>query len=612
MLRKVFILSVVLVALLSACIAPQPMTIDAQSPTSQGATTHAADEDEAHDREAHDHEAHDHGMPQELGEVNFPISCSSDAQDQFNQGMAMLHSFWFAPAIHSFQEVAALDPTCGMAHWGIAMSLMGNPFTWPLTGQALVDGWAAVEMAAKTGMASAREQAYLDAVTTFYQQSETFEPPTGALSYACAIEPYICTRSRDHRTRALAYATAMEQVAAAYPEDTEAQIFYALALNATALPTDKSYSNQLKAVEILERIFQEQPNHPGVAHYLIHSNDYPALAQHGLDAAQRYAEIAPAAPHALHMPSHIFTRLGYWQESVEMNRGSAESAQEELSATHKQGAGSYNALHAMDYLMYAYLQMAQDGAAKQLLDEINAIEQLDVENFVAAYAFAAMPARYALERGDWAAAATLTLHPAKLAWERFPQAEAVLVFARALGAARAGDVASARADLDRLHVLREAMMTIKQNYWAGQAEIQSKEVEAWIALAEGDSEMALSLMRQAATLEDATEKHPVMPGPIVPAHELLGEMLLMLEQPAAALGELEASQSLEPNRFRGVYNAARAAEESGDHAKAQAFYEQLVVLGANADSERAELIVAQTFLAQQTPSTGASLGVSHR
>ncbi len=484
MQRQYLVLVLMVMTLLSACVAPQPVASSSQAAGQQSANVQTVIHQSTSEHGDHDH-ATAHELDAELGEVNFPISCSAQAQAEFNQGMALLHSFWFAPAIQSFNTVATLDPTCGMAHWGVAMSLMGNPFTWPLAGKALENGWATVQMAAAIGVQSPREQAYLDAVTVFYKQSGPVEPHTPALAYACAIEPYICTKSLDHRTRALAYTAAMEQLAQEYSEDTEAQIFYALALNATALPTDKSYTNQLKAAEILEAIFKEQPNHPGVAHYLIHSNDVPALAQHGLDAAMRYAGIAPAAPHAQHMPSHIFTRLGYWQESIETNRVSAEAAKEELSTSHEQGAGSYNALHAMDYLMYAHLQLAQDEAAKQLLDEIYAIEQLDVENFVAAYAFAAMPARYALERGDWVAAAALQLHPQKLAWEKFPQAEAVLVFARGLGAARNGDVATALAAHDRIQTLAEAMVATNQAYWAGQAGIQIKEIEAWIALAEG-------------------------------------------------------------------------------------------------------------------------------
>jgi tetratricopeptide (TPR) repeat protein len=550
---------IVMIALLSACVAVQPVTSEPAASVQETGE--------------HDHEM---DITQELGTVNFPISCTPEAQAEFNHGMALLHSFWFPPALASFNKVAEIDPTCAMAHWGTAMTLLNNPFAWPLTGQPLVDGWAAVEKAMAAETKTPREEAYIAAIAAFYTDAESVE----------------------HRTRALAYAAAMEQLALAYPDDQEAQIFYALALDATALPTDKSYTNQLKAVEILEEILVEQPNHPGIAHYLIHSNDFPALAAHGLDAALRYSEIAPAAPHAQHMPSHIFTRLGYWQESIEVNSTSAEVVYKDLAASNQQGLGSANLLHAMDYLMYAYLQLGQDDAAQALLDETLAIEKMDAENFVAAYAFAAIPARYALERGQWAEAAALTLHPQGLGWEKFPQAEAVLVFARALGAARSGDVEAARQELDRLQALREEMLTIKQDYWAGQAVIQSQEVEAWIALAEGNEEEALALMHEAVALEDATDKHPVTPGPIVPAHELLGEMLLELNQPEEALAEFEASHVVEPNRFRGLYGAARAAEMAEEVEQARTYYEELVALAATSDGERPELIAAKEFLVQ--------------
>ena len=290
---------------------------------------------------------------------------------------------------------------------------------------------------------------------------------------------------------------------------------------------------------------------------------------------------------------------GYGRSPIETNRASAEAAKEELQETHQQGSGSYNALHALDYMMYGYLQLAQDGAAKQVIDEIMAIHKLDVENFVAAYAFAAMPSRYALERRRWADAAALTLHPRELAWQRFPQAEAVLTFARGLGAARSGDLATARQDVERLQALREAMLAAKQNYWAEQAEIQRRMVAAWVARAEGKNEEALEGMRAAAALEDATEKHPVTPGPLIPARELLGELLLELKQPAAALQAFEASQRVEPNRFYGLYGAARAATLAGEKEKARAFYTQLLALGGKADGERPELTEARKFMAQK-------------
>ncbi|MGH9024013.1 MAG: hypothetical protein ACRDV9_13100, partial [Acidimicrobiia bacterium] len=333
-------------------------------------------------------DAEAHGSPEELGEVEFLVSCAPEAQAEFKRGAALLHSFWFAPAIESFNKVVDLDGTCAMGHWGVAMSLLGNPFAWPLTGPALADGRTAVERAIAVGTGSPRERSYIDAIGSFYRDADKV----------------------DHATRALAYAQAMEQLVEEFPEDTEAKIFYALALDATASPSDKTYANQEKAAGILEQVAVKQPDHPGVTHYLIHTYDYPASAGKGQHAARRYAGIAPSVPHALHMPSHIFTRLGDWDESIQSNLASSKLAKDELTAEHHQGGGSYNALHALDYLMYAHLQLSQDRAAAAVLEEINTIQKLDVENFPAAYAFAAIPARYVLERGEWARAAGLTLH----------------------------------------------------------------------------------------------------------------------------------------------------------------------------------------------------------
>jgi tetratricopeptide (TPR) repeat protein len=553
-MRGLNVLVVVLLAVvLSACMPVQPVPSGA-----------AASE--------HDHVM---GTSEELGTVEFSVSCTPEAQAEFNHAMTLLHSFEYASAIEAFSAVAELDPSCAMAHWGVAMSLV-EPLWAPPTPEKLAKGWAAVEQARAAGAQTPREAAYIEAIAAFYTDSATL----------------------DHRTRSLAYEQAMAQLVQDYPDDTEAQIFYALALLATAQPTDKSYANQRQAVEILEPIYTAQPDHPGVAHYLIHSNDYPALAGQGVDAAQRYAGIAPAAPHALHMPSHIFTRIGHWQESIDTNIASANAAKARLPESGGQTISSGTALHAMDYMAYAYLQLGQDAAAKALLEEINAIEAVPVEELSAAYALAAIPARYVLERGQWAEAAALTVQPQTFGWERFPQAEATLVFARGLSAARTGDADAARQELERLQELHEALVAAKQDYWAGQVEIQSREVDAWIALAEGRNEEALALMREAVALEAATEKHPVTPGPIAPAHELLGEMLLALEQPAAALAEFESSLATEPNRFRSLYGAARAAELAGETEKARSVYEELIALSGNAASERTELADAQAFLAQ--------------
>ena len=518
-----------------------------------------------------------HGAPpQQLGVVNFPVSCSAAAQKDFNRGMALFHSFWFESAKESFVKVLEHDPECGMAHWGIAIMSMGNPFAWPPNANAMKAGAAAMIEAQRVGAKSERERDYIAALATYFKDWET----------------------RDHRTRAVAFEKAMEGLAAKYPTDDEAQILYALALNVTALPTDKTFANQLKAGAILEPLFKKYPNHPGVAHYLIHTYDYAELAERGLPAARAYAKIAPAAPHALHMPSHIFSRVGLWPEMAESNRASYLAAKSELQET-TLGVGAYDALHAMDYMVFAHLQQAQDRAAKQSLDEVAAIRRVNVENPVAAYAFASIPARFALERGDWKQAAALKLSPADLAWSKFPQAEAILVFARGLGAARAGDVAAARRDAERLQALKEAMTAAKMDYWAGQADFQIKTVIAWIALAENRHEEAAQLMRAAAEAEDSSDKHPITPGNVAPSRELLGEMLMALNSPAQAFAEFERSLKRDPNRFRGIYGAARAAEASGNLEAARDYYAKLQTLAVNRDTERPELAQARAFLKSQ-------------
>jgi hypothetical protein len=377
----------------------------------------------------------------------------------------------------------------------------------------------------------------------------------------------------------------MEQLAQRYPDDREAAIFYALALNIAADLSDQTYANQLKAAAVLEPIFAAQPDHPGVAHYLIHSYDYPPIAEKGLPAARRYAAIAPSAAHALHMPSHIFTRVGAWQESIETNRRAEEVA--------RRTAGPSEILHPIDYQVYAHLQLAQDGEVKRIVDRVSAETAID-DRSAGLFAQAAIAARYALERGDWRAAAQLQPRPS-----RYPFTEAITHFARALGAARSGDAASANKDIQHLALLRNTLRERKDNYWTEIVEIQRLGAQAWMLLAEGKPEQALRMMREAAEREDKTEKSPVTPGPLAPARELLGEMLLQLNRPAQALKEFETSAQREPNRFRGLSGAARAAEMAGDRGKAAAFYEKLTVLAKNADSERQEIRQAKAFLAQR-------------
>ncbi len=514
-------------------------------------------------------------QPEKLGTVNFPTSCNPAAQAGFSRSVALLHSFWFSYAIKGFETAAQADPTCGIAAWGAAVSWLGNPLAGPPPAKNVELGAATVARAKSMGAKTQRELDYIAAIETFYKDHDKV----------------------DHRTRAVAYEKAMEALAARYPQDREAAIFYALALNITLNPNDKTYANQLKAAAILEKAFKEQPDHPGVAHYLIHSYDFPPIADKGLDAARRYAKIAPSAPHAQHMPSHIFTRLGYWQESIETNRFSVESAKDELRQA-KLEAGSYNALHAMDYIAYAALQLGKDKEAKAVYDETRHIEKIDTEHFAAAFAFTAIPARYTLERRQWAEAATLTLHPQSLSWQKFPQAESILVFARGVGAARSGDAAGAKKDLARLEALRDGMTAAKNTYWAEQAEIQRLAVAGWIARAEQKNDEAVAMLRRATDLEAGTEKHPVTPGAIQPAREMLAELLLEQGRPAEALAEFEASQRTDPNRLRGLAGAGRAAELAGNTDKARGYYQRVVILTKDADSERPEITQAKTYLAK--------------
>lgn len=525
--------------------------------------------------DAQEMHTHRHEPSEKLGRVNFPISCNSAAQKQFNRATALLHSFWYEEAEKTYTAITRMEPKCSMAYWGVAMSLY-HPVWAPATPAELQKGWAAIEKAKSVGELTVRERDYIAAIEAFYRGYGTV----------------------DHRNRALAYEKAMERVSLSHPKDREAEIFYALALLGTALNTDKTYANQKKAADILNRILSEEPEHPGVAHYLIHSFDYPQLATLALPAARSYAKIAPSSPHALHMPSHIFTRLGLWQESIQSNLASAAMAKKHVAMSHP-GAASFDELHALDYLVYAYLQGAEDQKARHILVQVAAFNKVDAPIVAAAYAFTAIPARYALERGRWSEAARLELHPASFPWNHFRYAEALIYYARAVGAARSGNTASARKDVEKLSAIQSALTEPRGSYWANQVEVERRTANAWLALAEGNKAEALTLMRSAADLEATTEKHPVTPGPMIPARELLGDMLIELNQPQQALREFEGSLGDSPNRFNGLFGAARAAELSGDKKKAADYYAKIVSLTANADSERSELHKAKKFLSQK-------------
>jgi hypothetical protein len=518
-------------------------------------------------------EQHDHGAAgaDQVGSasVNFQTSCAPALRADFNRAVALLHSFWFAQAIAAFDGVAAKDASCAMAHWGVALSRWGNPFAGLRSPQQIELGRAAIQRALKTGSPTPRERAYIAAVAELFTSGD----------------------ASTQRARTVAYEQGMERVVRENPADMEARIFYALAVNQTALTTDKKYTQQLKAAAILEPLFKEHPKHPGLAHYIIHAYDHPPLAAKALAAARTYASLAPSVPHALHMPSHTFTRVGSWKESIETNRRSAEAARKEKATAEE--------LHAMDYQTYAYLQIAKDRDAQRMTDEARtAVAQLDANSAGAAapgvagvYAAAAIPARYALERGAWSDAAALTVRQTT-----FPYTDAITHFARAVGAARSGNPAAAASDIERLAALRDSLKTMQDAYWAEQVDIQRQIATAWVTFAAGDETRGIELLRAAATAEDATDKSAVSPGPLAPARELLGYMLLEAGRAKEALVEFEATIKKEPNRFRGLYGGARAAETAGNSTRARALYKQLLQVASEPDTERAELQHARQFL----------------
>jgi len=509
--------------------------------------------------------AHDDEATGRLGSVTFKNSCSTGVQVEFERGVAMLHSFWYSAAEETFRRVLAKDPTCAIATWGIAAILMSNPLAGTgASPKGAEQAQAAIDDGRNIGAKTQRERDYIEAVAAYYKDYS----------------------SRSERSRQESRAQAFEELAARYRDDDEAQIFSALYLAGTQTQSDQSYAAYLKAAAILEKQFAKYPEHPGVAHYLIHSYDAPPIAAKGLTAARRYADIAPAAPHALHMPSHIFTRVGAWEESAATNRRSFEAA--------IKGNEADEAYHASDYAVYAYLQLALDGAARRTMEDALKVTGTTPGRPTAPYAAAAMRARYAMERGAWTEAMRLEPQPSKVAF-----ADAITYFARTLGAARSGDVAAAEQNAAQLAVLHKSLEDAKNTYWATEVEVQRLAAAGWIAFAQKNNDAAVKYMRAAADLEDKNEKHIVTPGRVVPARELLGDMLLEAGQPALALKEYEASQEREPNRFRGLYGAAHAAEAAGERQKAAGYYAKLMALAKNADSPRPELAHAKAYVAQR-------------
>jgi tetratricopeptide (TPR) repeat protein len=472
-------------------------------------------------------ETHSHSVPEKLGKVSFPISCNPAVQEQFDRGVALLHSFTYTAAENAFQGVAERDPRCAMAHWGMAMSYFRQLWDPPLVPATIAIGQKEIQRAQQLAAGSERERQFINALALIYQDSATV--------------PY--------RTRALKYEHAMEDLAAENRKDVEAQVFYALALLANASAADKTHAKQKQAANLLEPLYRTYPQHPGIPHYLIHAYDNAELAPKGLSAARAYSQIAPSAPHALHMPSHIFTRLGLWDDSITSNLAAQEAA-------HRQG-DTGEELHAMDYLVYAYLQSGRDQEAAQVIQQLTNMPELNAANFKIGYASTAMPVRYVVERGRWSDAAAI-VPPT----EAPPHVVAIAVWARGLGLARSGHAPEARAEIDKLRQIEAQLRTSGNDYWATQVEILTREVMAWSAQADNKLHEAEALMRASADEEDAIEKLPVTPGPIVPAREQLGSLLLEQNHPALALEEFEIALANAPGRRGAVQGAARAAQLS--------------------------------------------------
>jgi tetratricopeptide (TPR) repeat protein len=493
----------------------------------------------------------------ELGKVSFPTSCNPAVQAEFETGVAMLHSYWFNYAGKTFRAVLEKDPGCAMAYWGVALDLQGNTLSGPPPAQSARAAWELLEKARSVEVKSERERLWLDAIRAYFRNYDTV-PVDARLS---------------------AYNTAMEQLAARFPDDFEAQVYYALTLQASAPKSDMTYANQYKSAALLEKLYTAQPGHPGITHYLIHAYDFAPFADKGIPAARRYASIAPAVPHARHMPAHIYSMVGLWQDSITSN----------LSALEIQP----DYYHAADFTVYAHLQLAQDETAARMIEKALATPERgdrppSMANFTAK---AAMPARYVLERADWKAAAALPLTPTE-----YPQADSLTHFTRGLGMARSGNLPGAEREIDAMRRLRQAMEKAGDAYWAARTGEQILAVSAWVALKQGAVEKAAALMRQAADGEDASIKHVAMENRLYPMRELLGDFLLDAGRPREALTEYAAALKAHPNRYRGLYGAARAAEAAGDAAAAKAYYQKVIVLSANADGSRPELQHARAFV----------------
>jgi len=503
-----------------------------------------------------------HDLPDRLGKVSFPTSCDPKVQPLFDAAVAMQHSYWFPEAHKTFNAVLERDPACAIAYWGLAVNYVGNSLVAPPPPKDVEAGWNALEKARAAGAKTQRERDWIEAISAYYRDHDKI-----------ALD-----------RRLAAYSKAMERMTERYPGDFEAWVYYALTLQAMAPTDDKTYANQRRAAEILERLVAQNPQHPGAAHYLVHAYDYPPLAAQGIKIARTYGKLAPAAPHARHMPSHIYSMVGLWADSIESN----------LSALEIQP----NYYHAYDFAVYASLQLAQDARAKAFIDKAMETYRARGEepglNFVFHAALAALPARYMLERADWKGASSLPVSGSK-----FPAADSLTRFARGLGMARSGDLAGAKRELEAMQQLGGVLEKSNNQYWADRTREQILAVRAWVALAEGDRDQARSSMREAADREDASVKNVAMENRLYPMRELLAEMLLELGQPANALREFEASIQETPNRYRGLWGAARAAEAAGERKKAAGYYANVIELTKTSDGSRPEIALSKARIARQ-------------
>ena len=508
----------------------------------------------------------------EYGTLEFLTSCKEETKENFNTGVKLLHSFEYDEAEKMFAKIIGKDPECAMAYWGVAMSNF-HPLWSPPTTDELIKGNKAIELATTISNKTEREEAYINAIATYYNNWE----------------------KTDHRTRCLKFEAAMKDLHTAHPKDIEASIFYALALTAAADPSDKSYAKQRVAGKLLDALYDKYPDHPGIVHYIIHTFDTPELATLALNAANKYAAVAPSSAHALHMPSHIFTRLGLWDESIQSNYNSVTSAKCYAEAAGIKGHWDEE-LHGLDYLMYGYLQKGDNINAKKQVDYLKTITEVAPANSKVAYAFAAIPARYVIENKLWKEAANLTFHKANFNWENHPWEKAITHFARILGSINTGDLTAARLELKELQKAQNKLLAMNETFKANKVLVQVNAAEAWILFKEGKNDEAIQKMNAAADQEDKTGKHPVTPGDIIPARELLGDMLMKMNKPADAFTVYEASLKNTPNRFNSVYGAFISAKHSGNDFQAKAYSNQLLNISKTGNSGRPELITVKKFL----------------